>query len=183
MSAEWGGAVASHNYPIPLREIKVEDGMVPFWVENQGNWVWAYDPTAEGHAVYERDPSVEPHRWSAVGERLSEFLIHATVVEAILNAPAMKIAQGVRAEWLWSRAEVKEFPYPAWRWPERDSRIFFGDAWMALVHRSGDLEDLRDITLAATAPADLIWAENVAAIKWRSYNNLQDSVANEPPPW
>ncbi len=59
--------------------------MIPFWVENQGTWVWAFDPTSKNSSVYEREPSDRPARWQRTGERLSDFLIHATIMETILG--------------------------------------------------------------------------------------------------
>ncbi|GAA3883829.1 hypothetical protein GCM10022227_46560 [Streptomyces sedi] len=84
ISAQWGGEITSHNYAIPLAELAAEDGKIPFWVENQGTWVWAFDPKSEESSVYERHPSDEPTPWRRTGERLSDFLIHATILEAIL---------------------------------------------------------------------------------------------------
>ncbi|MER5429652.1 hypothetical protein [Streptomyces sp. NPDC002588] len=183
ISARWGGLIASHNYAIPLPELSTEDGKIPFWVENQGTWVWAFDPNNEDHSVYEREPSDEPTPWKCTGERLSEFLIHATVVEAIMGAPASKVAQGVQVDWLWSQEGISEFPFPAWNWPTRDSRILFGESWLALIHPSDAPEAGHDITLAAVAPEDLEWAENATGIKWRSYSGVQDHTTNEPLPW
>ncbi|MGW2260555.1 hypothetical protein ACWCXE_22465 [Streptomyces sp. NPDC001780] len=183
ISAQWNGAIASHNYAIPLTELAVEDGKVPFWVENQGTRVWAFDPNDEDHSVYEREPSDEPAPWKRTGERLSEFLIHATVLEAILGAPATKITQGVQAYWLWSQEGVREFPFPAWNWPAPGSRILIGESRLALVHPSDDPEAGQDITLAAIAPGDLAWAENLAGVKWRSYSGVQDYTTDEPLPW
>ncbi|MEU5525153.1 hypothetical protein ABZ759_32125 [Streptomyces sp. NPDC047860] len=183
ISAQWGGQITSHNYAIPLAELAAEDGKIPFWVENQGSLVWAFDPNSEECSVYEREPSDEPTPWRRTGERLSDFLIHATILEAILGAPATKVAQGVPADWLWSREGSHELPFPAWNWPARGSRILFGESWLALVHPSDDTEAGYDITLAARAPHDLSWAEDISGVKWRSYSGVQDYTTDEPLPW
>lgn len=183
ISAQWNGEITSHNYAIPLSELTMEDGKIPFWVENQGTWVWAFDPTSEDFSVYEREPSDEPTPWRRTGERLSDFLIHATILEAILGAPATKVAQGVSAGWLWSQEGSRELSLPAWNWPARDSRILFGESWLALVHPCDDPDAGHDITLAARASGDLSWAENMPGIRWRSYSGAQDYTTNEPPPW
>ncbi len=183
ISAQWGGEITSHNYAIPLAELAAEAGKIPFWVENQGTWVWAFDPKSEDCSVYEREPSDEPTPWRRTGERLSDFLIHATILEAILGAPATKVAQGVPVDWLWSREGSHELPFPAWNWPARDSRIILGESWLALVHPSDDPDAGHDITLAARAPGDLSWAENTPGVKWRSYSGAQDYTTDEPLPW
>ncbi|MEW2807859.1 hypothetical protein AB0929_12190 [Streptomyces massasporeus] len=183
ISAQWGGVITSFNYAIPLPELAIEDGMIPFWVENQGTRVWAFDPAVDDHPVYEREPSDEPNPWRRTGEKLAEFLTHATVIEAILGAPATKIAQGVQAAWLWSQEGGREFPYPAWNWPTRDTRILSGESWLALVHPSDADETVHDITLAALAPGDLAWAEGRPGINWRSYSGIQDYTTDEPLPW
>ncbi|MFK0202138.1 hypothetical protein [Streptomyces lavendulae] len=182
ISAQWGGVIVSHNYAIPLSELKAEGGKVSFWVENQGAWVWAFDPTSDDLAVYEREPSDGLTPWEKTGESLSEFLIHATVMEAILGAPARKIAQGVRIEWLNSE-RVHKIPFPAWNWPARNSCIYAGDSWLALVHASDDAPTTSDVTLAARSPENLAWADNVPEIKWRSYCETQEPMASEPLPW
>ncbi len=183
ISAKWGGEITSHNYAIPLAQLTAEDGMIPVWVENQGTWVWAFDPTSKDFSVYEREPSDRPARWQRTGERLSEFLIHATIMETILGAPAMKIAQGARADWLWHREGSHELPLPAWNWPARSSRILFGESCLTLVHPSDGPDAGHDITLAARTPGDLSWAENVPGVKWRSYSGIQDCTTDEPLPW
>ncbi|MEU9236127.1 hypothetical protein [Streptomyces subrutilus] len=183
ISTQWGGAITSHNYAIPLSELAEEDGKIPFWVENQGTWVWAFEPNSEDHSVYERESSDEPTPWRRTGERLSEFLIHATVLEAILGAPATKVAQGVQADWLWSQEGTREFPFPAWNWPAPDSRILIGERWLALVHPSDAPEAGHDITLAAVTSGDLAWAEKAPGVKWRSYYDVQDYTTDEPLPW
>lgn len=133
--------------------------------------------------MYERAPSDEPAPWRRTNEQLSDFLIHATILEAIPGAPAMKVTQGVPAEWLWSQEGSHELPFPAWNWPANDSRILLGESWLALVHPSDDPDEGRDITLAARAPGDLSWAENVRGVKWRSYSGAQDYTTDEPLPW
>ncbi|MFG1960711.1 hypothetical protein [Nonomuraea sp. NPDC049028] len=174
ISARWHGAITSHNYPIPVSELTPEDGKVPFWVENQGTWAWAFDPDDEAHWVYEREPSDNPNPWTRTGEQLSDFLIHATVIEAILGAPATKFAREVQADWIQSQEGSRELGLPAWNWPTRDSRIFLGEQWLALVHPSDEPKAGYDVTLAATTPEHLAWVENTPEIKWHSYSAPQN---------
>ncbi|WP_344922665.1 hypothetical protein, partial [Plantactinospora mayteni] len=164
ISAQWGGEITSHNYAIPLAELAEEDGKIPFWVEKQGTWVWAFDPKSEDSSVYEREPSDEPTPWRRAGERLSDFLIHATILEATLGAPAAKVAQGVPPDWLWSGEGSHELPFPPCNWPARDSRILLGESWLALVHPSDNPDAGHDITLAARAPGALSWAEDMPGV-------------------
>ncbi|MFE6157743.1 hypothetical protein ACFQ7F_02340 [Streptomyces sp. NPDC056486] len=183
ISTQWDGRITSHNYAIPLPELEVHDGKVPFWVENQGTWLWAFDPDDQDHLVYEQEPSGDPAPWAPTSESLPEFLIHATVMEAILGAPARKIATGVDAEWLLTRENVSPLPSPPWNWPARESRILLGEDWLALVHPSDEPELGYDITLAAITPENLLWAETTPGIEWRSYADSQDYTTDEPLPW
>lgn len=181
--AQWDEAITSHNYAIPLPELEEEDGKIPFWVENQGTWVWAFDPNDDDHPVYEREPSGSPNQWKRSGERLSEFLIHATVLEAILSAPVKKVTQGVQSDSLLCKEGTREAPFPAWSWPAPDSRIFFGENWLALVYPSDDPKAGHDVTLAAVAAENLAWTESISGIKWRTYSGGMDHSTDEPVPW
>ncbi|MDT0267679.1 hypothetical protein RM844_15435 [Streptomyces sp. DSM 44915] len=183
IAARWDGVIASHNYPIPLTELAPEDGKIPFWVENQGTWVWAFDPDSADHTVYERAPSDEPEPWQRTGEGLSAFLAHATVLEALLCAPEAKIARNVGADWLREQQGSRALPFPTWNWPAPESRLFCGERWLALVYPSDDSEAGHDITVAATTPEALSWVENTPDVTWRSYSGSHDHTTDEPPPW
>ncbi|MFG3087885.1 hypothetical protein ACGGAI_09735 [Streptomyces antibioticus] len=180
ISTQWDGIITSQNYAIPLSEVSTRKGEVPFWVESQGSRVWAFDPTGRSHFVYERDPSSQRNPWTPTGESLSTFLIHATAIEAIFGAPAMKVAQGIDTDWIFSQAH--ELPFPSWSWPTLDSRVFASEKWLALAHAS-DSEGKSDLMLAATTPEHLTWVQNTPSIKWRSYVTPQQSMAPEAPPW
>ncbi|WP_159050744.1 hypothetical protein [Streptomyces sp. IMTB 1903] len=80
--AEVGGRLVSQNRPIPLAELdKASDGMMIFWVENQGAYYWATDVQATERVVSCRGHESEP--WRLTGETLENFLLHCTVSEVI----------------------------------------------------------------------------------------------------
>ncbi|WP_141753830.1 hypothetical protein [Streptomyces luteocolor] len=183
ISSQWSDGITFHNYAIPLPELEIEDGKVPFWVENQGTWLWSFDPHDPNHPVYEKEPSSDSAPWVATGEKLSDFLVHATVFEAVLGAPATKVAFGISDDFLWVRDETRPLPFPAWNWPAPGSRIAIGEDWLALMHPSDAPAAGYDVTLAATAPEHLTWAENASGIEWTSYSSSENVTADEPLPW
>ncbi|MFJ5552521.1 hypothetical protein [Streptomyces sp. NPDC093225] len=183
ISARWGGVITSHNYAIPLAELHIEDGVVPFWVENQGTWIWAFDPNDSNFAVYEREPSAETSAWEPTGEGLHDFLHHATILEAVLGAPVTKVAHGVELTDLWPEGEVQELPFPAWKWPGPDSRILSGGEWLALVHSTDSAQGGYDVTLAANSLDDVSWADEISGISWRTYASVQDQAEDLSLPW
>jgi hypothetical protein len=82
------------------------------WHELSTRWDGRSTRQDDDHSVYEREPSDEPCPWHRTGERLSEFLVHATVLETILGAPATKVAEDVDVDWLWFQEGVHELPFP-----------------------------------------------------------------------
>ncbi|MGA4966952.1 hypothetical protein [Streptomyces pseudogriseolus] len=180
ISSQWDRGITTQNYAIPLCELAAKEGKVPFWVENQGSRLWAFDQTDKNRLVYEKDPSNRSNPWTSTGESLSTFLLHATVVEAIFGAPVMKVSQGVDVNWISSQAH--EIPFVAWNWPTRDSRILASEEWLALVH-PGDSKDECDLMVAATTPEHLEWVRGSGSVKWRTYVAPRPSTTSEDPPW
>ncbi|MCC3769753.1 hypothetical protein [Streptomyces sp. UNOC14_S4] len=182
VAAQWDGVITPQNYAIPLQDLKIEDGKVPFWAENQGTRLWAFDPEDRGHAVYEREPGEDPGPWLPVGEKLSDFLVHATILEAIFGAPASKMPQGVDVEFLVARTEAEYLAFSEWRWPAPGSRVMRGENWLALVHPSGSPGPGYDVMLAALSLEDLAWTDRFPEIRWQSFSD-SDSASAEPLPW
>jgi hypothetical protein len=183
MSTQWGGIIASHNLAVPLDDLTTEEEKITFWVENQGNWMWGFDPTDNGCTVFEREPATKPNPWTSTGKSLSTFLIEATLIEAILAAPAMKVAQDIDAAWIETEEGSSKVTTMAWNWPTQNSNIFSGEQWLALV-RPGASEGLHDVTLAATTPDALLWAHSIPNTEWESYMTAQqNSITVDPLPW
>jgi hypothetical protein len=104
-------------------------------------------------------------------------------VEAILGAPALRVAQGVKEGWLSDQEGIYETLFLPWNWPAPGSRILHGEDWLALVHPSDTPTKGQDVTLAATATEHLAWVESIPDVTWLSHCSPQDYTTNEPPPW
>ncbi|MFF1481928.1 hypothetical protein ACFVYD_31015 [Streptomyces sp. NPDC058301] len=184
ISTQWDRGITFQNYAVPLSELEQSDGMVLFWVESQGTWIWAYDPEDPDHLVYEREPSDEPAPWIPTQEKLGDFLAHATIMEAILGAPAKKTAEAVALESILSREGTQEIPFPSWNWPAPGTRILSNESWLAMIHPSGDPTAGYDVMLSARSIQDLAWVENSSTAKWRTYSESQGSAEpSEPLTW
>jgi hypothetical protein len=130
----WDNPVTAQDYPVPYSKLsKQEDGMMVFWVENQGGYVWAVDLTSETHVVFMGDPGDEGS-WDSTGLTLDEFLIYVTLTEAILGSehkvfvPSLPaaLAHSVLGEFtplgLFSRAD-----------PDPACRIYIGEDALAQI--------------------------------------------------
>ncbi|WP_345136937.1 hypothetical protein [Dactylosporangium darangshiense] len=104
--ASTGVAVTFHNRPVELSKlVRSDNGMMIFWMENQGSYYWAVDPDDEQPAVFVTVyPTEEP--WQATGETLRGFLLHCTIDEAMLGAAARfvvmipgRVAQSYLSNW------------------------------------------------------------------------------------
>ncbi|MGR4883964.1 hypothetical protein ACIPUC_31725 [Streptomyces sp. LARHCF249] len=179
ISSEWGDVITPQNYAIPLSELEAEGDYVPFWSESQGGWTWSFRLGDPDQRVYERDEGGEGSGWVATDDRLLEFLIHATVLEAILGAKEMRVAGGVALKDVLSQADRKEVQFSEWNWPAPGSRILMGERWLALVHP--DL-DAHEVTVAANRPEDLAWVDGISSAGWQSYT-LEDHSTDDPLPW
>lgn len=86
-AASTGVRVTFQDYPVALPELaRAGDGMMVFWVENQGAYWWAVDPDDESRMVFSQELGSDA--WQATGETLDEFLLHVTISEAIVGAQA-----------------------------------------------------------------------------------------------
>jgi hypothetical protein len=101
-----------------------EQGRVPFYVENQGVYLWSA-------ALQDDDPHVwgrfeEAGRpWSEEDMRLSEFLIGACLFESIMQSPFGATAAWADESTLEQIAvELTPLPLAPWRWPSDPSRFF-----------------------------------------------------------
>lgn len=125
--AAWNVALARQNSVLPPRDIYRDAGHSVFYVENQAVWLWAY---GEGNDpdVYDREN--EPGtQWTRVEERLSTFLHHAAVFEAVLGAERLTLAAN-DAEGSVVRGVLENLsssPFIDWRWPGPRSNVWEGD--------------------------------------------------------
>ncbi|MET8629604.1 hypothetical protein ABZW30_38740 [Kitasatospora sp. NPDC004669] len=101
-ASSWGGTViSSHNRPVSLGELSVDaDGYAVFWIENQHCWEWAVKfDGSENPPVFDREAGDdEPEPWRESGQSLSEFMLWASILEAIQGAKVKADAELVSAE-------------------------------------------------------------------------------------
>jgi hypothetical protein len=124
--SRWQRPIVVQNELVPSDRAQVEDGLVVFYVENQGVWLWAYGE-GDDPPVYDRE-NEEGRTWQPSGVRLSAFLFQVTVVETIFGA-----GRGAGASDL-SRTDFERVVAPLtavdmtpWRWPGPEHRLWLGE--------------------------------------------------------
>ncbi|WP_158715207.1 hypothetical protein [Kitasatospora phosalacinea] len=173
ITSRWSAGVTSFNYPVGPHELELEDGKLVFWVENQGCWTWATSPDGDDPLVFDRQSSADPDPWTSTGETLSEFLLQATVFEAILGATNLWSAENVTGDQLSQiLTGFRPLPLPNWRWPAPDVRILVGRDLLAeaSVSMNSDPATERpsfDVSIAAPSPELLAHLANVPDVAWR----------------
>lgn len=93
-TSRWSTQLVFHNRVVPPHEIKIAQGKVLFWVENQGCCYWATDATSESSAVYVREEWGPDSAWRQICESLESFLLHVIVDEAITGALTRLAVEG-----------------------------------------------------------------------------------------
>jgi hypothetical protein len=82
--ARMGVPVIFQDHPIALQDLARDScGMLPFWVENQNGYFWAFNPDDSEHLVLFRMSG--SNTWEQAGETLERFLLHCTVREAVIG--------------------------------------------------------------------------------------------------
>ncbi|WP_380284047.1 hypothetical protein [Kitasatospora purpeofusca] len=162
---QWDHEIIAQNYPIPLDELTSDGDLTPFWVENQGGWMWAFDSHLENF-VYDRDMSNPSNDWEPTGETLEEFLVHATVVEALLGAPAQKSATAGSGQWILSHRECRILSFRPWGWPTPGATLARGENWLCMIRPSQTSVDSQVILLGANALEDLAWVDHAPETIW-----------------
>jgi hypothetical protein len=111
-----------------------EDGMVVFYVENQGVWLWAYDPAdGDDPQVHERENEYGI-AWTPSGSRLSEFLLQVAVFEAVLGAEhAAATYWSTPSQARTILAGLSPMPMAHWSWPHPGHHFYVGEDLMALA--------------------------------------------------
>jgi len=171
LNSRWSG-VTVHNHPI---DPEIEDGKLVFWVENQGGWEWATDSAGDDPPVYDRETSENPGPWVHTGEKLSEFLLHATVFEAVWGAQNAVCANALTLERVNEISDgLIEMPLPSWRWPEVGIRILVGPEVLL------ELTPVGDVTVAARTSEALSPFTDMPGITWRPRHEVM--TGSEPIP-
>jgi hypothetical protein len=122
----WETSLTSQNRVLLPADVYRDAGHSVFYVENQAVWLWAYDDGSEPDVFdRENEPGIQ---WERVGERLSTFLHHVAVFEAVLGAEftlaANDVEGGVVREVL---RQLSPSPFIDWRWPGPLSNVREGE--------------------------------------------------------
>jgi hypothetical protein len=133
VTSQWSAPLAQQNTVLDGESVRIEDSKLVFWVENQGVWTWAVDPDADDGQVYDRESEAD-QPWQRTGVRLSVFLVHVAVFEAIFNARHGGTSAWIRPEHLSEvLAPLAPIPGTAWRWPSPGHDLYSGDGLLALA--------------------------------------------------
>lgn len=184
VASQWSTPVATFNHPISPSELEIEDQKLVFWVENQGCWTWSTNIDGDDPIVFDRQPGSDPEPWTPTGETLSEFLLHATVFEAIIGAPNQIHAENVTEEILSQIISgFRPLPLPHWRWPSADVSILVGTSLLAQVSDSlisvpNDTTRRFDVSVAAPAPELLTPLANIVDVPWKRYMAIEPQESN-----
>lgn len=150
--------------------LAVEQGMVTFYVENQGVWLWSFlVDDSDDPIVFEREN--EDHiGWSSTGTPLSQFLVEVAIFEAISGAQHAAVAWEAPldcvSEVVRDLTPIKMRP---WTWPARGHRFYASDRLIALTWDDSNDKSLppqRTVHVAARDGADLTHVRAVDGIDW-----------------
>ena len=124
-----GGILSGQNRLLAPHELTVAgDGRLPFYVENQGVYLWSTLPDGDPPVWGKFENANEVWgdvEWTDEGMRLSEFLMEVCLFEAIMTAP-----YGAAAGWAEEstlarlRKELPLLPLTPWRWPQSPSQFY-----------------------------------------------------------
>jgi hypothetical protein len=180
-TSAWSRLDVSQNHVLDTAII--EDGKLLVWVENQGVWEWGVDPDGDDPDVYDREN--EPGTaWQRTGVRLSTFLIHVAVFEAIFNARhGASTATVSRRRCQDILAPLRPIPHAIWRWPTRGSHLLAGDGVLALAgpwdyHEDPEASDW-EVFLAARDHSTIEYLADLPDIEWAWWCGSTDSDAED----
>lgn len=111
--------------------------------------------------------------WRPTGERLSTFLLHVAVFEAVLGAAygasACRVSAARVADIL---APMRPLPMPEWRWPSGGCRLYAADGLLALAGGDGgpgETTATRAVWVAADEPGRLAYLREVDGVEWDAF--------------
>ena len=174
-----GVQLVHQNQMLDPAMFRREEDKVVFYVENQGTWLWAYDTSSDKDPlVFDRE--AEPERqWRSTTERLSEFLLHVAVFEAILGCAVGAAAIDCRrSELELVLAPLAPVALPAWQWPGPDHRLYCGADLLAMAGPMDDPTaptndvDLFEVFLAAASEEAIAYTDGMP-IRWEHNSRLE----------
>lgn len=163
-------AICSHQNRL-IDPVGVEDGLLCFYVENQGVYRWAYRPGAPDPAVVGQYHGAND--WVQEQQRLSGFLLQVCLFEAVFSAP-----HSASAAWL-PPAELAAVldagglrpVLTPWWWPTHPTRFHASDGAIAVTSKRRNT--------AGTIGTDVM----VAARQLEPLSYLPDHIRQHPDRW
>jgi hypothetical protein len=160
------------NQLLPVDELESVDGRLIFYVENQGNWVWACDQDRDDPVVWSRsnDPGGP---WQAEREPLSRFLLQVVLFEGSVGAPHGAMTAMLTIDELQPVLEpMKRLDLGAWRWPAEPTWFYAGSDTIAVVNpNDGSMPAFPstfDIVIGARSSEGLAYLETAKTRPWDS---------------
>ena len=174
LAGRWPNVVVQNELAAP-DELKQTDGLLVFYVENQGVYAWATQLEGTDPPVW----GTWDHDWLPEEEPLSRFLLQVVVFEAAFGAPA-----GASVAWLSPEAReelVSRFvplPLGAWRWPDYPTRFYARDDVVAVVcpNRVPDSTDFVSVTVGARNGETLAFLEDLVDRSWEYYSPRDGAI-------
>ncbi|XRQ08879.1 hypothetical protein ACN3XK_72420 [Actinomadura welshii] len=138
LGTSWSKPITVMNKPVPLGDLIQIENKTVFWEEAQGGQVWGFErQDDEANAgVMRSDPNTYPMEWTETEEDIYQFLLHATVFEAVWNSDFSITAHDVDPMTLADMLkEFDELSLPRWSWPAEETRLLVDSENLALVLR------------------------------------------------
>lgn len=163
--------VIVQNSLIQADHLTLDAGRTVFYIENQGVYLWAFEPDREDPVVWGRYD--EPGRsWQAEREPLSRFLLQVVLFEAVMRSDGAATSALPFDELMRALAPLGRLSLGAWRWPADPTWFYAGDDVLAIVGPSGQPHggpsDRWDIFLAGRTPGALDYLEAAKSREWDS---------------
>jgi hypothetical protein len=167
----WAGRradiLSGQNFLLAPDRLRIEDGRLFFYHENQGCYLWATLPEGDDPPVFGRED--ERDAWQPEGMALSEHLILAALFEAILRfAP-----YGAHSSWVDHRRLeeiakiIPPLAIPPWRWNGHTQIHAGGGAFMVAIR---DVliggQRCNDIWIGAKQQEPLLFLRSFPDIDW-----------------
>jgi hypothetical protein len=176
LASRWSRPLGTQNQLLGPDRVRVQDGKLVFWVENQGVWLWACDRAGDDPAVFDRE-NQPGKQWQPTGAVLSTFLLHVAAFEAVMGARHFAAAAALTPDQLDAvLAPLRPLPMRAWRWPAAAHRLHAGEGLLAFAGpnpgpgETAEMTAVREVFLAAQDAERLEYARGLEGVEWAAWS-------------